>query len=131
MLLFAAWTIVGHPLELREDSRLGVPGLLHAIRSGKVSVINAPGSGVLENSAFPAFMHTISRYFLGEELIMPSIATWWCGHKKELDSVLENLDKLIIKKANRKQKFRSVYGQLSKEEYPTSNMPFCEPRTNT
>ena len=105
------------PLELREDSRLGVPGLLHAIRSGKVSVINAPGSGVLENSAFPAFMHTISRYFLGEELIMPSIATWWCGHKKELNYVLENLDKLIIKKANRKQKFRSVYGRLlSKEE---------------
>lgn len=105
------------PLELREDSRLGIPGLLHAIRSGNVSVINPPGASVLENSALLAFMHNIARYFLGEELIMPSIATWWCGQKKELNFVLDNLDKLIIKKANRKQKFRSVYGkQLSKEQ---------------
>jgi uncharacterized circularly permuted ATP-grasp superfamily protein/uncharacterized alpha-E superfamily protein len=105
------------PLELREDSCLGVPGLLHAIRSGKVSVINPPGVSVLENSAFLAFMHAACRYFLGEDLIMPSIATWWCGQKKEMNFVLDNLHKLIIKKANRKQKFRSVYGrELSKEE---------------
>ncbi len=105
------------PLELRESSRLGVPGLLHAIRSGKVSVINPPGVSVLENSALLAFMHASCRYLLGEELIMPSIATWWCGQKKELTFVLENLHKLIIKKANRKQKFRSVYGrELSKEQ---------------
>lgn len=105
------------PLELREDSRLGVPGLLHAMRSGNVSVINPPGVSVLENSALLAFMHATCRYFLGEELIMPSIATWWCGQKKEMNFVLENLHKLIIKKANRKQKFRSVYGrELSKEQ---------------
>jgi uncharacterized alpha-E superfamily protein len=104
------------PLELREDSRLGVPGLLHAIRSGKVSVVNPPGVSVLENSALLAFMHAACRYFLKEELLMPSIATWWCGQKKEMNFVLENLHRLIIKKANRKQKFRSVYGrQLSKE----------------
>jgi len=104
------------PLELREDSRLGVPGLLHVIRLGHVSVINAPGVSVLENSAFMAFMHNICRYFLGEELIMPSIATWWCGHQKELRFVLENLPRLIIKKANRKQKFRSVFGRLLNKE---------------
>ncbi len=105
------------PLELREDSRLGVPGLLHAIRSGNVSVINPPGVSVLENSALLAFMHAICRYFLGEDLIMPSIATWWCGQKKEMNFVLENLHKLIIKKANRKQKFRSVFGkELSTSE---------------
>ena len=33
------------PLELRSDSRLGVPGLLQAIRAGNVLVANAPGSG--------------------------------------------------------------------------------------
>lgn len=105
------------PLELREDSRLGVPGLLHAMRSGKVAVVNQPGVSVLENSALLAFMHASCRYFLGEELIMPSIATWWCGQNKEMNYVLENLHKLIIKKANRKQKFRSVYGrELSKDQ---------------
>lgn len=100
------------PLELREDSRLGVPGLLHAIRKGHVKVLNPPGTSVLENHAFLAFMHNICRYFLGQDLIMPSVATWWCGQPKELSFVLNNIDKLIIKKANRKSRFRSVYGRL-------------------
>jgi uncharacterized circularly permuted ATP-grasp superfamily protein len=37
------------PLELRSDSRLGVPGLLQAIRAGNVLVANAPGSAFLES----------------------------------------------------------------------------------
>ncbi|MCE6988817.1 circularly permuted type 2 ATP-grasp protein [Dyadobacter sp. CY323] len=100
------------PLELREDSRLGVPGLLQAIRMGNVQVMNAPGSSVLENHAFLAFMENISQYFLQQKLIMPSVATWWCGHSKELNYVLDHIDELIIKKANRKSKFRSIYGRL-------------------
>jgi uncharacterized circularly permuted ATP-grasp superfamily protein len=100
------------PLELREDSRLGVPGLLQAIRLGNVQVMNPPGSGVLENHAFLAFMENICQYFLGEKLLMPNVATWWCGHQKELTYVLDNIDELIIKKANRKSKFSSVYGRM-------------------
>jgi uncharacterized circularly permuted ATP-grasp superfamily protein/uncharacterized alpha-E superfamily protein len=100
------------PLELREDSRLGVPGLLQAIRMGNVQVLNPPGTSVLENHAFLAFMNNISRYFLGQDLIMPSVATWWCGHARELGFVIGNIDKLIIKKANRRSKFRSIYGRL-------------------
>lgn len=100
------------PLELREDSRLGVPGLLQAIRMGNVQVLNPPGTSVLENHAFLAFMNNISRYFLGQDLMMPSVATWWCGHARELHFVIGNMDKLIIKKANRRSKFRSIYGRL-------------------
>ncbi|CAG5008836.1 hypothetical protein DYBT9275_04367 [Dyadobacter sp. CECT 9275] len=100
------------PLELREDSRLGVPGLLQAMRLGNVKVLNPPGTSVLENHAFLAFMNNICKYFLREELIMPSVATWWCGHEKERGFVLDNIDKLIIKKANRKSRFRSIYGRL-------------------
>ena len=100
------------PLELREDSRLGVPGLLQAIRMGNVQVLNPPGISVLENHAFLAFMDNICQYFLKEKLIMPSVATWWCGHAKELKYVIDHLDELIIKKANRKSKFRSIYGRL-------------------
>lgn len=100
------------PLELREDSKLGVPGLLQAIRMGNVKVLNPPGSSVLENHAFLAFMENISKYFLGEKLLMPSVATWWCGQTKELNHVISHMDELIIKKANRRSKFRSIYGRL-------------------
>lgn len=102
------------PLELRIDSKLGVPGLLQVIRNGNVLVINPPGTSAVENSAFSAFLPSLCRYFLGEELMLPSVATWWCGQPKELQNTLDNLGNLIIKKANRKQVFRSVYGkQLS------------------
>ena len=100
------------PLELREDSRLGVPGLLQAIRLGNVTVLNPPGSSVLENNALLAFMQHASRHLLGEDLKMPAIATWWCGQPKELRFVLDNLDKLIIRKTNRRQQFRSVHGMF-------------------
>ncbi len=100
------------PLELKQNSRLGIPGLLQVLRKGNVLVINPPGIGLLENHAFLAFGNSISNYFLGQDLILPSVATWWCGQSKELAFTLEHLDRLIIKKVNRKQKFRSVYGRL-------------------
>ena len=36
------------PLELRDDSTLGIPGLLQAVRAGHVAVANTLGSGVLQ-----------------------------------------------------------------------------------
>jgi uncharacterized circularly permuted ATP-grasp superfamily protein/uncharacterized alpha-E superfamily protein len=89
------------PLELREDSQLGVPGLLEVIRSGNVAVANPLGSGILENHGLMAFMHSIFRYFLNEDPVFPMVATWWCGQKKELSHVLDNLPELVIKKIDR------------------------------
>jgi uncharacterized circularly permuted ATP-grasp superfamily protein/uncharacterized alpha-E superfamily protein len=103
------------PLELRKDSLLGIPGLLQIIRLGNVSVINPPGTSVLENYGLMAFMQNASKFLLNEPLLLSSIATWWCGQTKELNFVLENLPKLIIKKTNRKQGFRSIYGRLLNE----------------
>jgi uncharacterized circularly permuted ATP-grasp superfamily protein/uncharacterized alpha-E superfamily protein len=85
------------PLELRGDSAFGVPGLLEAIRRGNVATANSIGSSVLENPALQAFLPGLCRYFLGEELLLPSVATWWCGQPRERDFVLANLDKLVIK----------------------------------
>jgi uncharacterized circularly permuted ATP-grasp superfamily protein len=67
------------PLELRSDSALGVPGLLQAVRAGNLLLANAPGSAPLESSALLGFLPAISRHLLGEELALPSLATWWCG----------------------------------------------------
>lgn len=104
------------PLELRRDSLLGIPGLLQVIRLGNVSVLNPPGTSVLENYGLMAFMQNACKFLLNEPLLMNSVATWWCGQTKELNFVLENLPKLIIKKTNRKQGFRSIYGRLLDEE---------------
>jgi uncharacterized alpha-E superfamily protein len=89
------------PLELREDSQLGIPGLLEVIRKGNVAVANPLGSSILENTGLLAFMHNVFQYFLKEDPIFPMVATWWCGQKKEMDYVIDNIDSLVIKKIDR------------------------------
>lgn len=89
------------PLELRNDSILGVPGLVEAIRAGNVVVANALGSGVVQSPAFMAFLPGLCERILGEELKLPSVATWWCGQAGARKYVLENLDKLALKNAFR------------------------------
>jgi uncharacterized alpha-E superfamily protein len=84
-------------LELREDSKLGIPGLVHAVRAGNVAIANALGSGVAETPALSAFLPGLCRHLLYEKLKMPSVATWWCGQEEPLEFVAGHLDGLVIK----------------------------------
>ena len=100
-----------YPLELRTDSALGVPGLLEAVRQGRVLVANALGSGVLESPGLLGFLPKINHYLFGEELLLPSIATWWCGEPPVLEQALEKLPELLIKPAFPSQSFVPVFGR--------------------
>jgi uncharacterized circularly permuted ATP-grasp superfamily protein/uncharacterized alpha-E superfamily protein len=105
------------PIELRSDSYLGVAGLLQAVRAGNVTVANALGSGLIETSAFMPFFPGLSRRMLGEELKLPTAATWWCGQPHALRYVLENLDSLVIKPAFPSKGMEPVFGgKLGSEE---------------
>jgi uncharacterized circularly permuted ATP-grasp superfamily protein/uncharacterized alpha-E superfamily protein len=85
------------PLELRPDSRLGVPGLLQAIRAGHLLVANAPGTALLESPALLGFLPALSRALLGEELRLPSVPTWWCGERAALEAALPQLATGVVK----------------------------------
>lgn len=87
------------PLELRGDSTLGVAGLLQSARAGNIALVNALGSGMLDGSAIMAFLPKIARALMGEDLLMPSIASWWCGQDYERRHVLANLDRLAMRPA--------------------------------
>ncbi|HEX5220186.1 MAG TPA: circularly permuted type 2 ATP-grasp protein [Verrucomicrobiae bacterium] len=89
------------PLELRNDSILGVPGLVEAIRAGNVTMANALGSGVVQSPAFMSFLPGLCEHILGEALKLPSVATWWCGQESARQYVLEHLNELIVKPAFR------------------------------
>jgi uncharacterized circularly permuted ATP-grasp superfamily protein len=99
------------PLELRTDSALGVPGLLEAVRQGRVIVANALGSGVLESPGLLGFLPKINEHLFGEELILPSVATWWCGEPPVLAQALEKMPDLLIKPAFASQSFAPVFGR--------------------
>ncbi|WP_243218442.1 circularly permuted type 2 ATP-grasp protein [Methylobacter sp. S3L5C] len=105
------------PLELRSSSQLGVAGLLEVVRRGNVAIANPLGSSILENPGLLAFLPRLSRHFLNEELKLSSVATWWCGQRRERDFVLQNLDNLVIKPINRSMGNHAVFGgELSSKE---------------
>ncbi|WP_339704179.1 circularly permuted type 2 ATP-grasp protein [Algoriphagus aquimarinus] len=57
---------------------------------------------------------------LGEDLILPSVATWWCGQPKELKYVFENISTLVIRNIYRGAQKKSIFGgDLSKAELET------------
>lgn len=84
------------PLELDEGSQIGTPGLVSAVRKGKLGLINALGTGVLEARAMLAFMPRLSEIVLGEPLRLPNIATWWCGEEAARAHVLANAQQMIV-----------------------------------
>ena len=98
------------PLELRGDSLLGVPGLVDAVVAGHVRVANALGSGLIESAAIMPFLPGLAKHLLGEELKLPSVATWWCGQERALDWVLNHLDKVVIKPAFPSRGMEPVFG---------------------
>ena len=121
------------PLELRNDSTQGIPGLLEAVRAGNITIANALGSGLAEAPAFLSFLPGLCRHLLGEELQIPSVGTWWCGQQAAADHVLANLDALSIQDAFKVRPNMMEYdGELSdemasnlKEQNPVSAHPVC------
>jgi len=87
------------PLELNEQSRLGVPGIVDTIRRGNLAMVNALGSGILEMRALLAFMPKLARALLDEPLKLPNIATWWCGQESERAHVRAHADRMMIGEA--------------------------------
>ncbi len=87
------------PLELRGDSLLGVPGLVDAVLAGNVRLANALGSGVIESASIMPFLPGLCQALRGEKLLLPSVATWWCGQPYARKWVLNNLDSVVLKPA--------------------------------
>lgn len=109
------------PLELNQHSHIGTPGMVEALRSGSVTIVNGLGSGILETRALLAFTPAMSQYLLGEDLKLPSIATWWCGQKPERQHVADHIEKMVIGPAYSRAPFfddngQSVLGAARKAE---------------
>lgn len=84
------------PLAFDAKSEIGVPNLFDAWASGGVEVANRPGVEVLESPAFCAFLPRLFWELLGEEAILPTAATWWCGQSAEAQIVRDRIDELAL-----------------------------------
>ncbi len=88
------------PLVYRPDSYLGVPGIMQAYKSGNVTLVNAPGTGVADDKAVYIYMPEIVKYYLGEEAILKNVKTYRCEIPDECAYVLENMHNLVVKPAD-------------------------------
>ena len=88
------------PKAFREDSLLGVPGIMSAYRAGNVALANAPGNGVADDKVVYAYVPDMIKYYLGEDAILPNVPTYLCWRDADRQHVLQNLDKLVVKAAN-------------------------------
>ena len=100
------------PLELRGDSALGVPGLIGALRAGRVMVSNALGTGVLESAAWLGFLPPIAERLIGEKLLLPgSRHVVAAARSPRSNTCSRNLDRLVIKPAYPNQRFEPMFGR--------------------
>jgi uncharacterized circularly permuted ATP-grasp superfamily protein len=106
------------PLELRGDSLLGVPGILEAVRSGNVSVVNPLGAAVLENRSLMAYFPALCRYYFGEELILPNCETLYLGDATHREQFFSAAERYVVKPVSREGARRHIYpAQLSRAEF--------------
>ncbi|HWW82934.1 MAG TPA: circularly permuted type 2 ATP-grasp protein [Vicinamibacterales bacterium] len=103
------------PLELRSDSSLGTAGLVEAVRTGNVAIANSLGSGVIETPAVLPFLPALCRHLLKEDLLLPSVGTWWCGQSAALEYVLDHLDRLVARRAFPSTNREPVFGRKLNE----------------
>lgn len=101
------------PETFREDSMLGVPGLMRAWKAGNVALANAPGAGVADDKVVYAYVPDIIRYYLKEEPLLPNVETFLCSDPEQREYVLQNLDKLVVKPANESGGYGMLVGPHS------------------
>lgn len=85
------------PIFGRQESLVGVAGLVNAYRAGNVAIANALGNGVADDKAVYALVPKIIRYYLDEDPILPNVETYLCADESQRGYVLANLEKLVVK----------------------------------
>ena len=101
------------PLVFHPNSLLGVPGLMEVYRQGRVAIANALGTGIADDKVIYAYVPQMIKYYLGEEQLLPNVPTYLCWEKKDLDHVLANLEKLVVKSANESGGYGMLVGPQS------------------
>ena len=105
------------PLTFRADSTLGVPGLMDVYRKGRVTLANAPGTGVADDKAVYAYVPKIIKFYLDEEPILNNVPTRICSEPDDLQYVLEHMSELVIKPTNESGGYGILIGpRASKDE---------------
>jgi uncharacterized circularly permuted ATP-grasp superfamily protein len=84
------------PEAFREDSLLGVPGLVRAYVAGNVALANAIGNGVADDKAVYPHVPEMIRFYLSEEPLLHQVETFQCSSEAVRGRVLANLPMVVV-----------------------------------
>jgi uncharacterized circularly permuted ATP-grasp superfamily protein len=101
------------PTVFRRDSMLGVPGLVHAYRSGNVSLANSIGTGIADDKVMYYFVPRMIKYYLDQDPIIPNVPTYLASEEADRKYMLSNLDKLVVKAANESGGYGMLMGPMA------------------
>ena len=104
------------PIFGRQESLVGVAGLVNAYRAGNVAIANALGNGVADDKAVYALVPKIIRYYLGEDPILPNVETYLCAFEADRRYVLEHLKDLVVKTVDESGGYGMLIGPESTKE---------------
>jgi len=88
------------PLTFRPDSTLGVPGIMDVYRAGRITIANAPGTGIADDKAIYSYMPDIVEFYTGRKPILGNVPTWRCSEASSLAYVLDHLGELVVKEVH-------------------------------
>jgi uncharacterized circularly permuted ATP-grasp superfamily protein len=88
------------PMTFRPESQLGVPGIMDLYRAGKITIANAPGTGIADDKAIYSYMPEIVEFYTGEKPLLANVPTWRCAEPDALKYVLANLKELVVKEVH-------------------------------
>ena len=101
------------PLAFRPDSVIGVPGLFEHYRAGRVTIVNAPGSGIADDKSIYTYVPEIIEFYTGRPSILKNVLTWRCRRPDDLAYVLEHLPELVVKEVHGSGGYGMLIGPTS------------------
>lgn len=97
----------------REDSLLGVSGIVDVYRRGNVSLANSIGTGVADDKATYYFVPQMIKYYLDQDPILPNVPTYLSHFDSDRAYILEHLPELVVKSANESGGYGMLMGPTS------------------
>lgn len=104
------------PLVFEPTSMLGVPGLFDVYRSGRVTIVNAPGAGIADDKAIYSYIPEIVKFYTGAPPILNNVPTRNCRNPNDLAYVLDNLKELVVKEVHGSGGYGMLVGPTASEK---------------
>ena len=104
------------PLAFKPDSALGVPGIFDLYRAGRVTLVNAPGTGIADDKSIYTYIPDVIEFYTGEKPLLKNVPTWRCGEPKDLAYVLEHLAELVVKEVHGSGGYGMLVGPTSSKK---------------